>query len=100
MMGRRRHVQLVATLVVLSLAPTSAYAGMPSVQLHDLVRLRLEVISFFALGFLLCSGAVQWLWNFLRADFTSLPHLSFSRACGVVGLWGLLFVVVLTMISG
>jgi hypothetical protein len=40
------------------------------------------------------------VWNGLRRDFAWLPYLSYFKACCVVVLWGLLFVVVLTMISG
>jgi len=36
----------------------------------------------------------------LRKDWTFLPRLNYGRALVVVGLWGLLFVLVLTMISG
>ena len=38
--------------------------------------------------------------EFSCADFTRLPRLSYSKALAMVVLWGLLFVVVLTMISG
>src|SRR5262245_27441849 len=73
---------------------------MPSPQLSDVAAMRLEAISFFAAVFLLATKVVQWLWNGLRADFPRLPRLSYGRALGLVALWGLLFVVVLTMISG
>jgi hypothetical protein len=92
-----------------------ALAGMPSVTvadippavdevtrtgLTDLVSQRLEVISFFLLGLLACAGVIRWVWNGLRKDFPVLPRLSISRALGIIVLWGLLFVLVLTMISG
>ena len=44
--------------------------------------------------------AIQRVWNASRADFPRLPRLSFGKAVGVVFLWGLLFLLVLTMISG
>lgn len=87
-------------LVLFALTPAIAFAGMPSIQLHDIAKLRLEVISFFGVGLLLSAGVVKIVWNRFRQDFEWLPRLSFSRACGIVVLWGLLFVVVLTMISG
>ena len=77
-----------------------ALAGMPSITLSDLARVRLQTISFFLVVFLLCSWVVRRIWNGLRKDFSWLPFLSFRRAMGLVGLWGLLFVLVLTMISG
>ena len=75
-------------------------AGMPTPQLTDWGSLRLQSISFFAMGFLLSSLVVWTIWNSLRRDFPRLPQLSFGKASGLVLLWGLLFIVVLTMISG
>jgi hypothetical protein len=75
-------------------------AGMPTVSLSEFARPRLDTISFFLLGLLLSAGVVMIVWNSLRKDFSWLPRLSYGKACGIVVLWGLLFVVVLTMISG
>jgi hypothetical protein len=72
----------------------------PTLRLYDSPLMRLEALSFFVLVILLCSAAVWGLWNYLRRDFTHLPRLSFGKAIAAVVLWGLLFVVVLTMISG
>lgn len=82
------------------LATREARAGMPSVTITDLTRLRFDAISFFAVCFLLCAWGVQAIWNGLRADFPRLPRLSYRRALGVTTLWGLLFLLVLSMISG
>src|SRR5258708_509047 len=76
------------------------FAGMPSVSLTDVARLRLENISFFLAGFLVSALLLKLLWNYLAHDWTFLPRLSYFKALGVVTLWGLLFVLVLTMISG
>jgi hypothetical protein len=73
---------------------------MPSITLNDVVRLRLQTISFFLLVLLLSAWAIQGLWNYLGRDFKFLPRLSYGKALGVVVLWGLLFILVLTMISG
>lgn len=78
----------------------SILAGMPTVSLSDFARPRLDAISFFLLGLLVSAGVVMLVWNSLRKDFAWLPCLSYGKACGIVVLWGLLFVVVLTMISG
>jgi hypothetical protein len=91
--------------------PAPVSAGMPTFTVADLkrsftqsladpTRMRLEAISFFLLGLLLCTGIVQGVWNWLRKDFTRLPRLSYAKAFGIILLWGLLFVIVLTMISG
>jgi hypothetical protein len=80
--------------------PAAAQAGMPTITLTEIARLRLDAISFFLVGFLLCAGLIQLLWNVLRKDFTFLPRLSYGKAVCLVALWGLLFVLVLTMISG
>ena len=93
------RVFVIACLLSLVLE-TGAHAGMPSVALTDLARMRVQSISFFLACFLACSWVVQRLWNSLRGDFPRLPRLSFARANGLVTLWGLLFLLVLTMISG
>ena len=89
--------------------PSAALAGMPSplptdldrvLRLNDTAMLRLQTISFFLVGLLLCAGAVQLLWNYLRRDFPKLPRLSYGKALAGVLLWGLLFIIILTMISG
>jgi hypothetical protein len=93
-----RRFLIGATVVVAD--PGVAGAGMPTVTLTDVARMRIENISFFLAGLLLASAAIQFLWNRLRGDFPILPRLSYGKALGVVVLWGLLFVLVLTMISG
>jgi hypothetical protein len=96
------HVATLAVRVVGVLVGLTAtvQAGMPSVGLTEVASMRLEAISFFLVGFLLSSLAIKGLWNWLATDFAWLPRLSYAKACGLVGLWGLLFVIVLTMISG
>jgi hypothetical protein len=75
-------------------------AGMRTMVLTDLARFRVQTISFFIAVFLVSALVVKLLWNFLRRDFQKLPRLTFSKALGVVTLWGLLFIIVLAMISG
>jgi hypothetical protein len=93
------------------LVSTPAWAGMgnPTVLLeyavktvvvNDSVLRRWEAISFFVLALLLSALAVRWLWNRFVRDFPKLPRLSFLQSFAVVVLWGLLFLVVLTMIAG
>ena len=76
------------------------FAGMPSITLTDVARMRIENISFFVVGFFVSALLIKLLWNYLANDWTFLPRLSYFKALGVVALWGLLFVLVLTMISG
>lgn len=61
---------------------------------------RFQAISFFLACLLLSAGGVKVLWNSIRRDFPVLPQLQYRRALSLVVLWGLCFVVVLTMISG
>lgn len=97
----RRPVPKLATATLFGCLNTStALAGMPSVNLSDMARMRFEAISFFLMGILVSAAVIQGLWNYLRRDFTMLPRLSYGRSLGVVVLWGLLFILVLTMISG
>src|SRR5262245_22224398 len=110
-MHRRQLFLLAVGLLLLGQAP--AWAGMPAPLptdteqvVHKVLRLdesalaRLQAISFFLAGLLLCATAVWALWNYLQRDFPRLPRLSFGKALAGVLLWGLLFIVVLTMISG
>jgi hypothetical protein len=90
----------VIAVVLTACHSTTAFAGMPSVTLTDVARMRVQTISFFLVGLLGSAALIQLLWNYLRRDFTKLPRLNYGRALAVVVLWGLLFVVVLTMISG
>ena len=102
-----RQVLFIAAF--LALLPTAAVAGMPSalpedvklvLRLNQTAHERVQTISFFLLGLAAAALAVQFLWNYLKGDFQKLPRLSYPRALSVVVLWGLLFVIVLTMISG
>jgi hypothetical protein len=79
-------------------APVSA--GMPSITLTDAASMRLQSISFFLVVFFLSALVIRWIWNAFTTDFPRLPRLSYLKALGLVGLWGMLFVLVLTMISG
>ena len=95
----------------LFLTAGQACAGMPSplpteealvkvLRLNATAEQRLQVISFFLLGLLLSALVVKMLWNAVRRDVPRLPRLTFVRALAGVVLWGLLFVIVLTMIAG
>ena len=90
-------------------AVTPVLAGMPAPlpsnpervsRLGDTPLARLQTISFFLLIFLLSATAFWGIWNYLRRDFPMLPQLTFGQAVLGVFLWGVLFVIVLTMISG
>lgn len=60
----------------------------------------LQAISFFSVVLLVSAAGVRFLWNVLRRDLSWLPELGYGRALSLTALWGLLFVIVLTMISG
>jgi len=107
----RRHCFLggmVAAAVFLFL-PSVALAGMGAATFEDvgtylsltqMTRERLQAISFFAAGLLLSAAIIRGLWNSLAKDFQRLPQPTYFKALGLVLLWGLLFLLVLTMISG
>jgi hypothetical protein len=86
--------------VGLAAVPCRTYAGMTAYDLNDVVRLRLEDISFFAVLLLVCSVALRFLWNFVAKDLTRLPRLGYARALGLTGLLSLFMLLVLSMISG
>ena len=64
------------------------------------VALRIQAISFFLAVFLLSGWLVKRLCSLARRDFPQLPVLSYGRSLGLMTLWSLALVVVLTMISG
>ena len=90
----------VVALIVVWASPRIALAGMPSLTVTDIARARLETISFFLLLLLISALAVMFLWNWLRRDFARLPRLTYGKSLALVSLWGALFLLVLTMISG
>src|SRR5438876_4872306 len=99
---------LLAGLFLLMPA-NAAFAGMPAplptnieqvFRVNESAMSRLQTLSFFLGGFLLCAAVARWLWNYLQRDFPKLPRLTYGKALAGVFLWSLLFVVVLTMISG
>lgn len=97
---RHRHV-LLASLLLAALSPGPAWAGMPApYSLREMARLRVETISFFLAVLLASAGLIKLIWNGLRSSFSRLPRLTYFKAVGLVVLWGLLFTVVLAMISG
>jgi hypothetical protein len=105
-----RPVLFPVTMGLALALANSAFAGMPTPlpydypnrirALTDTALHRLQAISFFAGVFLVCVLTIRWLWNRVRRDFPALPRLSVAGSASVVFLWGLLFVIVLTMISG
>ncbi len=80
-----------------SVLPTS-WEGVP--KLTEVTAERLQAISFFTVGLFACTLAIQWLWNIVAKNSAWLPKLSFTKAFVLILLWGSLFVIVLTMISG
>jgi hypothetical protein len=82
------------------LATGNAFAGMTVITLTDVAAARIDALSFFLVTYLLISWAVKGIWNQLAKSFSTLPMLKYRQALGVVFVTGLLFYVVLTMISG
>lgn len=87
-------------LAVWLAAAGQACAGMTVISLTDIARARIDAISFFVVLYLLIGWAFKGIWNQLAKSFVSLPRLGYLQSLGVVFTSGLLFYVVLTMISG
>ncbi len=95
------HKALTLTAVFwLSVPSSSVLAGMPGAQLSDFAMLRFQTISFFAVAFVISAVLIRFMWNRLARGVVSLPQLTIGQSFGATLLWGLLFVIVLTMISG
>lgn len=90
----------IPALAFLLAAASTAHAGMPTFTLSDLARARFDSISFFIVTLLLLAWLVKGLWNYLAKDFQKLPKMSYGKALAAVTLWGLIFLLVLSMISG
>lgn len=95
--GMLRSWFIIICLLILC-APL--HAGMPMITINEVTSLRVQTLSFFVALFLLCGFGLKLLWNYLARDFTRLPRLTYGKSLGLLALWGLLFVLVLTMISG
>lgn len=93
-------IKLIAVGSVFSVIEASAVAGMPAITFTDLAAFRLQSASFFCVVLLLSAAIVRWVWNSFANEFPRLPKLTYGKACSLVLLWGLLFIIVLTMISG
>jgi hypothetical protein len=93
------HKRLLCLLGFLACA-SPARAGMTVYGLNDVVRLRLEDISFFLLLLVVSAAGIRMLWNYLARDFARLPRLSFLKAFSLTVLLSLAILLVLVMISG
>ncbi|MBX3442424.1 MAG: hypothetical protein KF774_08450 [Planctomyces sp.] len=96
----RTRIAPMLCAAALLLSPAAAWAGMPSIELSDVAKLRLDTLSFFLLGVIISAVCLRGLWNALRRDIPALPRLSFRGALSATVLIGLVLLVVLTMISG
>ena len=92
-----RQTALVVTLFAIVLP---AHAGMTVYGLNDIYRLRLQEISFFLVVLFGCALILKLLWNYAFKGFTSVPRLGYGQAfCGAL-MFGMLMLLILTMISG
>ena len=95
------RIFLIAFVALVLVVSQDVFAGMAgAITLREVAKLRLQSLSFFIMVLLVSAVVISLIWNSLRKDFTRLPHLSYFKALGLVLLWGLLFVLVLAMISG
>lgn len=104
-------IRVLLPVALLLSHPVAVFAGMPAPlptdvdrylvwRVNDSILGRVQAISFFLLVLFVCTAAVRWLWNSFQKDFPHLPRLSYGKALAGVLLWSLLFIIVLTMISG
>jgi hypothetical protein len=81
-------------------SPTSPATGPVEAPPLTDAAMRYQAISLFLLVLLLSVVVVRWQWNRLATDFPRLPRISYVKSSAVVILWGLLFLFVLTMMTG
>lgn len=94
----KKNILFFSTLFFLFECPL--FAGMPSVRLGYMTSLRIEAISFFLFIFFVSTWIFKYLWNSVFVEMANLPKVTYMRALGIMILWGMLFNLVLTMISG
>jgi hypothetical protein len=94
-----RHRTLIFVPALLASAQAT-HAGMTVYDLNDIVRLRLEDVSFFTLLLVVCALGIKLLWNYLAKGFPRLPRITFIRSACLMAVLSLLMLLVLTMISG
>lgn len=101
-------------ILLMAVTPAPVLAGMPaplptpftadklphSDALSPWVDDRLQALSFFLVVVLAAAWFVRGMWRLLRRDWPGLPALTYRGALVGTLLWGLLSVIVLTMISG
>ncbi|BBM82511.1 hypothetical protein [Candidatus Uabimicrobium amorphum] len=86
--------------IAIFLLESPIYAGMPSITIGYMTSLRIEAISFFLFVFLVSTWIFKYLWNSVFVEMANLPKVTYMRALGMMILWGMLFNLILTMISG
>jgi len=89
-----------AIILISLVAINQSHAGMPSFALRDIYRLRFQELSFFIFLLIVCAVLFQVMWNYATKGFDSLPSLNFRRSLCLATLFGLLMLLILTMISG
>ena len=95
-----RGLQQGGLLVASFAIALPAHAGMTVYGLNDIYRLRLQEISFFLLMLFGCALVLKLLWNHAFKGFSSIPRLRYGQAfCGAL-MFGMLMLLILTMISG
>src|SRR5437016_14253124 len=95
-----RVLKVGSAVFLIGLAATcESHAGMPSFALRDVYRLRFQELSFFLFLLVLCSFLLKITWNYAAKGFSSLPTLNFRRSLCLAILFGLLMLLILTMIS-
>lgn len=77
-----------------------ARAGMPAYDLSDVYRLRIQEISFFVILLLGCALILKFLWNYAFKGIPKVPRIKYLQALALSLLFGLLMLLILTMISG
>jgi hypothetical protein len=78
----------------------SVQAGMTVYGLRDIYALRLQEISFFVVLFFASAFGFKALWNYAFKDLRIVPRLRYRHALSAALVFGLLMLLILTMISG
>lgn len=89
-----------AAIILAMAGAPSLRAGMTVYDLNDVVRLRLEDISFFAVLLFGSVLLIRFLWNVVARGVPGFPKLPYKQAFALTVIFSLGMMLVLTMISG
>lgn len=97
----RAHWLVVAAAMVLTVSGESlAWTPPAQTKLTDLAQARLDALSFFSFGWLLCAAGFRLLWNAIAHERPGWRRLTYRRALAGSLAGSFLIIAVLSAVAG